>query len=272
MLRVEGRVVEEVDRRPALPRLDRVRRELAVEVVRAVDVAEVAHVLVVLRRAGEPERVVPPDRVADDLDERLEIVVEELRVEARLRVCAPHQRPGGGRVEPPLLARLQLRGVEREEVGALPSLDVDDLDVLPRLHLVGERRGTVDLEVEPRVGERLRETRLELLERPRPGDLELEVGRGNAAVDDRPRPMPGPRRPRGAAAPREASSPRPAASKARRAPPPSRASGRHHVPRPPRRPPRHRPRPTPRATGGSSRRRRARRRARRSRRCRSRAR
>ena len=147
--------------------------------------AEVAHVLVVLRRAGEPERVVPPDRVADDLDERLEIVVEELRVEARLGVRAPHQRPGGGRVEPALLARLQLPGVEREEVGALASLDVDDLDVLPRLHLVGERRGPVDLEVEPRVGERLRETRLELLERPRPGDLELEVGRGEPAVDDR---------------------------------------------------------------------------------------
>ena len=95
-----------------------------------------------------------------------------------------HQRPGGGRVEPALLARLQLPGAEGEEVGALTSLDVDDLDVLARPHLVGERRGTVDLEVEPRVGERLRKTRLELLQRPRPGDLELEVGGGDAAVDD----------------------------------------------------------------------------------------
>jgi hypothetical protein len=184
VLRVERRVVEEVDRRPAAPGLDRVGLELGVEVVRAVDVAEVAHVLVVLRRAGQPECVVATHGVADDFHERLEVVVEELRVEARLRVRAAHQRAGRGRVEPALLAGLQLPGVERQEVGALPALDVDDLDVLAGPHLVGERRGAIDLEVEPRLGERLRQPGLELVVRSRPGDLELEVGGGHAAVDD----------------------------------------------------------------------------------------
>jgi hypothetical protein len=45
--------------------------------------------------------------------------------------------------------------VEGEEVGALAPGDVDDLDVLAFLHLVVERRGLVDAEVEPRLGQRL---------------------------------------------------------------------------------------------------------------------
>ena len=82
------------------------------------------------------------------------------------------------------MARLQLLCVEREEVGALPSLDVDDLDVLPCLHLVRERRRAIDLEVEPGVGEGLGQPRRELLERSRACDLELEIGRRRAALDD----------------------------------------------------------------------------------------
>ena len=181
---VEAGVVEEVDRRPAGPRADRVRLELGVEVLRAVDVPEVPLVLVVLARAGEPERVVAADGVTDDLDERLQVDGEELRVETGLRVHAPHQRPGGGRVEPTLHAGLQLPAVKGEEVGALPAPHVDDLDVLARLHLVRERRCAVDLEVEPRLGERLRKRRLELVVRPRAADLELQVGGRDAALDD----------------------------------------------------------------------------------------
>ena len=78
--------------------------ELRVEVVRAVDVAEVAHVLVVLGRAGEAEGVVAADGVAHDLDERLEIVVEELGVESGRGVGVPHQRARRRRVEAALLA------------------------------------------------------------------------------------------------------------------------------------------------------------------------
>ena len=97
------------------------------------------------------------DRVAHDLDERLEVVVEELRVEAGRGVGVPHQRAGRRRVEAALLALLELRRAEGEEVGALAAPHVDHLDVLAGLHLVGERRGAVDLEVEPRVGERIGE-------------------------------------------------------------------------------------------------------------------
>ncbi len=74
--------------------------------------------------------------------------------------------------------------MEREEVGALAALHVDHLDVLAGLHLVGERRGARNLEVEARLRQRLRQRRLELLERHGPRNVELQVGRGNAAVDD----------------------------------------------------------------------------------------
>ena len=101
-------------------------------------------------------------------------------------VRVAHQRPGRRRVEPALLALLQLRRAEGEEVGALAAAHVDHLDVLAGLHLVGERGGAVDLEVEPGIGQRIREHGLALAARRRRArDLELEVGGGHAALDDR---------------------------------------------------------------------------------------
>jgi hypothetical protein len=99
-------------------------------------VARVAHVLVVLGVAGQRERVVPADRVAHHLHERAHVLVVELAEQPGLGVGVPHQVAGGGGVQPALVSLGEPLGVEREEVGALPALDVDDLDVLARLHLV----------------------------------------------------------------------------------------------------------------------------------------
>ena len=105
VVRVEARVVEEVQRLPALARRDRERVELGVEVLGAVDVAEVAHVLVVLARARERERVVPADRVLDDLAQRVHVEVVVLRVQADDGVRAAHQRARDLGVEAALDAR-----------------------------------------------------------------------------------------------------------------------------------------------------------------------
>ena len=153
VVRVEARVVEEVERLPAHPRRDPERRHLPVEVLRAVDVARVAPVLVVLGRTREAEGVVAADRVADDLDERILVDVVELPLQTWHRVRLAHERARGRRVEPALEPRLELPAMEREEVGALLALDVDHLDELACAHLVGERRRRVDPEVEPRLGE-----------------------------------------------------------------------------------------------------------------------
>jgi len=144
----------------------------------------IAHVLVVLRVTGQREHVVAADRVAHDLDERVHVDVVELAVEPRAGHCGAHQRAGGDPVEPPLEPVLQLVLIEGEEVRALLPLDVDDLDVLPRHDLVGECRGLVDAEVEPRFGERRRQLDLEL--RPRTCPLHLDDQRrgGRLAVHD----------------------------------------------------------------------------------------
>ena len=78
VLRVDIGVVEKVDRRPAAICADLVGGERAVEIVRAVGVAEIAHVLIVAGGAGEIERVVPADGVLHDLDQRIAVAVEEL--------------------------------------------------------------------------------------------------------------------------------------------------------------------------------------------------
>ena len=138
--------------------------------------AEVAHVLVVLRRTGKGEGVVTADRVADDLDQRNLVLVVELPEQAGLGVGVAHQRARGRRVETAFLPCLQLVCVEGEEVGALPAPDVDHLDVLARLDLVGERGCASDLEIEAWLGERIRERRVDLLAWFRAPDLDAQVG------------------------------------------------------------------------------------------------
>ena len=173
----EERVVEEVQRGPAAPGRDAEPAELPVEVVGAVHVARVAHVLVVLGVAGQRERVVPAHGVAHHLDQRAHVLVEELAGQPRLRVRVTHQVAGGGRVQAPLHAVVEPPRVERQEVRALAALDVDDLDVLAGLDLVRERGRGIHPQVEHGVGQRGRQ--LGLARRPglRPPDLEHQVGR-----------------------------------------------------------------------------------------------
>ena len=144
-------------------------------------------ILVVLRRAGEPEGVVPADRVLHHLDERVVVDVVELPVKPGLRVGAPHQRACRRRVEAALEPGLELPPVEGEEVGALLALDVDDLDELAGTHLVGERRRGVDPDVEPWLGERRRQLLLLVGARGRPPHLDEELGGRRRAIDDSPR-------------------------------------------------------------------------------------
>ena len=171
----EGGVVEEVEGRPAAPGRDAVRRELRVEVVGAVQVARVAHVLVVLGVAGQRERVVPADGVPHHLHQRAHVLVEELAEQSRLRVGVPGQVAGRGGVQAALGSVDQLAGAEREEVGALPALDVDHLDVLAGLDLVGADRGDVHPQVEQRIGQRRRQRALLRLPRADPPDLQHQV-------------------------------------------------------------------------------------------------
>ena len=146
--------------------------------------AGVAHVLVVLRVAGELERVVPADRIPHHLDERVHVRVVELPEEPRRGIRGAGDRAGHRRVEAALDTVLQPPAVESEEVGALLALDVDDLDVLAGANLVRERGRLVDAEVEPWLGERRRKLELAVLPRRASTDLDEQVGRRRRAVHD----------------------------------------------------------------------------------------
>ena len=183
---VEARVVEEVERLPALALGDAEGRDLGVEVVGAVHVAGVAHVLVVLGLAGEPEHVVAADRVAHHLHQRVHVDVVELAVDPRCGHRRAHQRARGHAVQAALEPLLQLVLVEGEEVRALLALHVDDLDELALAHLVGQRRRPVHAEVEPRLGQRRRQLQLGRGTRACPLELDHERRGRRVAVHEAP--------------------------------------------------------------------------------------
>jgi hypothetical protein len=144
----------------------------------------VAEVLVVLRVAGEGEGVVPSDRVADDLDQRVHVRVVELPVQARLRVRLTHERVGHRRIEAALDPVLEPLPVEGEEVGALLPLDVDDLDVFAGRDLVCLRGRLVDADVEPRLREGGRKLDLPVGPGHRPSHFDDEIRRRWGAIQD----------------------------------------------------------------------------------------
>ena len=168
---VQVGVVEEVDGLPAAAGSDVVGGQDLVEVFAAVDVARVAHVLVVLGVAGRVEGVVATHRVVDDLHHGLEVQRVVLGEQAGHGVAGTHEAAGDGGVQRGLHSTVQTGGVEALEVGALPTLDVDDLDELASLHLVGPGGGRADSEVLVLVGQRRGE------------HLEAR-GRGGGAVDE----------------------------------------------------------------------------------------
>ena len=75
---VDAGVVEEVERHPPFARGDAVRRELLVEIVRAIDMAGITLVVIIARVAGKPEGVVAADSVAHLLHQRLHVLIEAL--------------------------------------------------------------------------------------------------------------------------------------------------------------------------------------------------
>ncbi|ODA65903.1 hypothetical protein A7A08_03216 [Methyloligella halotolerans] len=153
---VDEGVVEEVDRRPALAGRDRIGLQTGVEVVRAVGMARIAHILVILGVAGQHERVVAADRVLDHLHERLLGLVVVFGMQARAGRSRAHQRMGGGGVEAVLDAALQGFRIEGQEVGALTALHVDDLDIVAGLHRVGRRGRRIDAQIQLRLRQRRR--------------------------------------------------------------------------------------------------------------------
>ena len=152
-------------------------RQHPVEVLGAVHVAGIAHVIVVAAVAGRGEGIVPAHRVLNDLDQRFELAVEGLRRQAWCRVAAAQQGARHGGVEREVETLVDLAGGQRLEIRALTTRDVDHLDPLTGPHQIGIGGGRPDADVVDRVGERLGQD-VEALAggRCRTGDSQLDGG------------------------------------------------------------------------------------------------
>ena len=152
---VDRGVEEEVHRHPAGAGVDALVGQRGVEVGRAVGVTGIADVVVIFCRAGEREGVVAAACVLHDLDQRLHVLVVIFRVQAGHRIARAHQRARRRHVERMVLAAVELARRKTLEVGALPAVDVDDLDVVAGLDEIGLGGCRLDALVEHGIGERI---------------------------------------------------------------------------------------------------------------------
>ena len=118
--------------------------------------ARIAEVFVIARGAGEAEHVMPPAGVLHDFHQRFVIRRPVFREDAGLGITVAHQGPRGGRLDLPLQPFFEGAEGERLKVGTLPSLHVEDLNPLTRLHLIGGGVSGLDVEVLQRIRERVR--------------------------------------------------------------------------------------------------------------------
>ena len=181
---VEQGVVEEIDRGPSAARPDSEPFPLGVDVVRAVHMPRVSHVLVVACGACEPEEVVATASILDQFQQRLVIDGVVLRVQAGPRVERAHQGAGGGGVDLAFEPSIEGTQAERLEVRALTSLHIDNLDELPRLDLVAPSRPRPDVEIDQRLRKRRRRPDLRFRVRSRfATDIEHDLARSTLFVD-----------------------------------------------------------------------------------------
>ncbi len=119
------------------------------------------------RVAAREEHVVPPHGVLHHLDQRHPVLIVVFRMQPRHRIGMAHQRARGRHVQGMLDAPVQLAGVKALEIGALPPVDVKDLDVVAGLDEIAFRRRRFHPQIEDRVGQRIGQVMLPDHARPR---------------------------------------------------------------------------------------------------------
>ena len=93
--------------------------------------------LISSRRTSQREGVVPTDGILPHREKGLDILVEKLVVQTWQRIGTAAHGARDGRVDVPLNTGVQRFGPHCHEVRALLPLDIDDLDELTFLQLIG---------------------------------------------------------------------------------------------------------------------------------------
>ena len=152
---IDAGIEEEVDRHPAAPRRNVVIGQRSVEIGRAVDMAGIADVVIILLRAGHREGVVPPAGVLNDLDQRQHFLIVIFRMQARHGIGMAHEGARRRHVQRMLDPLVQFGGRETFEIGALAAIDILNLDVVARLDEIGFGGGAVHPDTLQRVSQRI---------------------------------------------------------------------------------------------------------------------
>ena len=171
-------VVEVIQRFPALAWRYAIGRKRTIEIVRAIDMARIAHIVIVTAVAGSRERIVTSDRILNDLDQRLEMAPEGFRGQARSGVAAASQGTGDRCIERTLDPLVELTHGKTLEISALPTCDVDNLDKFTRLDEIGGSRGSGNSHLLNRIAQGIRQKIFVFPDnRLRPLDQHLNIGR-----------------------------------------------------------------------------------------------
>ena len=148
-------IEEQVDRHPALACAHAIGLQRIVEVVGAVHVPGITHVIVVFGRARRPEGVVPPAGVLNDLDQRFEIDVVKLGVQAGCGIRRADHVASGGGIQVAFDTLFQQWCIETLKIRTFATFDVDNLDIVAGPDLVGKGGACRNAVVEQGVRERV---------------------------------------------------------------------------------------------------------------------
>ena len=132
-------VVEVIDGLPPFAGCYAIGRQRTIEIVRAVDVTGIPHIVIVTAVAGGSERVVTSNSILNDLDQRLEMTSKGFGGQARGGITSACQGTGDRCIERTLDPLVELTHGKTLEISALPTCDVDNLDKFTRLDEIGGR-------------------------------------------------------------------------------------------------------------------------------------
>ena len=127
-VRINPGVPKEVDRRPGRPVGDTEGVQGVRDVVRAIQVAGKAAILIAARGAGHAEGIVAATGVLHHTQHGIEVPVVELVKQAGPRIGPAHHGAGGCAVNRALQPFFQCIAAQRHEIGALLTFEINDLD------------------------------------------------------------------------------------------------------------------------------------------------
>ena len=118
-----------------------------IEILGAIHVAGIAHVIVVARIAGRGESIMPANRVLHDFNQRLKFAVKGFGWQARGGITATQQRAGDCGVERQVKSLVNFARRQGLKIRTLTTGDIDHLDIFTSAHQIGCSCACLDADI-----------------------------------------------------------------------------------------------------------------------------